>query len=52
MAPTRGPLSSPALSLDRLRIEYGKRGVVLISPREKEAFVRALEGHRNRGVSP
>jgi hypothetical protein len=43
--PTRNPLSSPAWSLDRLRVEYLKNGrtrYILISPREKEAFLRNL----------
>ncbi len=40
--PTRNPLSSPAPSLDRLRIDYGKRRSVMISPRDKEGFLREL----------
>jgi hypothetical protein len=44
--PTRNPLSSPACSLDRLRVNYrrrsGRMGFVLISPREKEEFLRDL----------
>ena len=40
--PTRNWLSSPALSLDRLRIHYGRAGQVMVSPRDKEAFVQAL----------
>lgn len=43
IAPTRNPLSSPALSLDRLRIEYGRGKFVLVSPRDKEQFVRDIE---------
>ena len=39
--PTRSLRSGPALSLDRLEILH-KRGVVLISPRERDAFVREL----------
>lgn len=45
---TRDPLSSPALSLDRLRIEYGGGRAVLISPEPLEAFRAAL---RSRGVT-
>lgn len=41
--PTRNPLSSPAPSLDRLRIDYGDRRSVMISPRDKEGFLRELE---------
>jgi hypothetical protein len=43
--PTRNPVSAPAPSLDRLRIDYRKNGELrftLISPRDKEAFVRDL----------
>ncbi len=39
--PTRSPLSSPALSLDRLRIRYGNRRV-LVSPADKRGFLKAL----------
>lgn len=40
--PTRSMLSSPALSLDRLRIRYGKIRRVLVSPADKRGFIRAL----------
>lgn len=40
--PTRSPLSGPAPSLDRLRIDYGKRRSVMVSPRDKEGFLREL----------
>jgi hypothetical protein len=39
---TRNPLSSPALSLDRLRIEYGKGRSIMISPKDKENFLNEL----------
>lgn len=40
---TRNPLSSPALSLDRLRITYGpKNRKVMVSPADKAGFLRAL----------
>jgi hypothetical protein len=39
---TRNPLSSPALSLDRLRIEYGNGRSVMISPDDKDNFMQAL----------
>ena len=42
VTPTRNPLSSPALSLDRLRIDYGRRRWIMISPADKEAFVAEL----------
>lgn len=38
---TRNPLSSPALSLDRLRIDYGHRSI-MVSPQDKEAFLKEL----------
>ena len=44
--PTHNPLSSPACSLDRLRVNYrrpnGRLRFVMISPREKEKFLRDL----------
>ena len=46
VTPTRNPLSSPALSMDRLKISYGKRKFVLISPADKDGFVAALERAR------
>ena len=48
--PTRNSVSSPALSLDRLRIEYGAGRAVLISPEPREEFLRQLE-HRRRQVA-
>ncbi len=39
---SRSPLSSPALSLDRLRIEYGESRHILVSPEDQEAFIKAL----------
>lgn len=42
VAPSRNPLSSPALSLDRLEIRYGKFDSVLISPADKAGFLTAL----------
>jgi len=40
--PSRSPLSSPALSLDRLRIDCGKTFPLYISPDDKRAFLRDL----------
>lgn len=40
--PSRNPLSSPALSLDRLKVSYGKRKFVLISPADKAGFLDAV----------
>ncbi len=39
---TRNPLSSPALSLDRLRIRYGDNKSVMISPADRDKFLNAL----------
>jgi membrane protein YdbS with pleckstrin-like domain len=40
---TRNPLSSPALSLDRLRITWGEKNhKIMISPADKNGFVKAL----------
>ena len=41
ITPTRSALSSPALSLDRLRIDYGKR-FILVSPENRARFIEAL----------
>ena len=38
---TRSAISSPALSLDRLRVQYGSKSI-LISPEDRERFVAAL----------
>ncbi len=39
---TRNPQSAPALSMDRLEINYGKFDFALISPLEKERFLEEL----------
>lgn len=44
VAETRSPLSSPALSLDRIRINYGERRSVMVSPADKQGFYAAI-GH-------
>jgi Bacterial PH domain len=43
IVPTRNPLSSPTLSLDRLRIEFNDNRSVMISPADKEDFLRELD---------
>lgn len=51
--PSKNPLSSPAWSLDRLRIDYhrkGKLSFILISPRDKSSFLNEL-GQKTRGLS-
>src|SRR5262249_719130 len=46
--PTRDPYSAPAPSLDRLQINYRRKGAamglehILISPKDKEGFIRDL----------
>lgn len=39
---TNDPISSPAASLDRIRVTYGDRKTVLISPKDKDGFIHAL----------
>ena len=39
---TRSPWSSPALSLDRLRIEHGNGKSIMVSPQDKKEFLRAI----------
>jgi hypothetical protein len=46
ITPTRNPLSSPAMSLDRLLIRYGTKQI-MVSPAEKQRFIEAL-----RAVNP
>jgi hypothetical protein len=41
---TRSPLSAPACSLDRMEITYGKSKHVMISPADKEDFIKLLAG--------
>ena len=50
ITPSSNPLSSPALSLDRLRIDYGRSSSLMISPRNKDQFVREIEAAR-RGAA-
>ena len=44
--PTRSALSSPALSLDRLQIDYANKSI-LVSPEDRDRFIAAL-----RSVNP
>ncbi|MDP3516261.1 MAG: PH domain-containing protein [Pseudohongiella sp.] len=46
ITPTSSPLSSPALSLDRLRIDYGRCESIMISPKNKEQFIQDLNVRR------
>lgn len=42
ISPTRAMWSSLALSLDRLRIEYGEGKWIMLSPERREEFIEAL----------
>ena len=48
--PTRDAHSGPALSFDRLRIEYGGGRAILISPREKAEFLADLARRGVQGI--
>jgi Bacterial PH domain len=48
ISPTRTMSSGPALSLDRLHIIYGNWQECVVSPKDKEGFLRSL---RERGVA-
>lgn len=41
--PSRNIVSSPALSINRLEVLYGKWGIVLISPKNQEQFCEKLQ---------
>jgi len=41
--PTNNPISAPAASLDRLEIRFGYRKSVIISPRDKQTFINAIQ---------
>lgn len=43
---TRDPLASPALSFDKLRIDYGPLRTVMVSPADRELFLQELEKRR------
>ena len=47
ITPSHDPIASPALSLNRLRIEYGRNKSLLISPRKREDFLRHIEKLRS-----
>lgn len=42
ITPTRNSISAPALSLDRIEIQYSG-GSTLVSPKDKQAFYQALQ---------
>ena len=49
--PTRNPVSSPALSLDRLLIRYGQSAELMISPKDKAGFMTELKKHLKPSAS-
>jgi hypothetical protein len=50
VTPTNNARSSPAMSLDRLLIEHGENGRVMISPEPRDEFLRQLEYRRRQAV--
>lgn len=40
---TRNPISSPALTINRLEITYGKYNSVLIAPKERDLFLAEIK---------
>lgn len=42
VTPSRSVLSAPALSLNRLRVDYGNNRYLLLSPVNRDDFVRCL----------
>ena len=42
VTPSRSLVSSPALSFSRLKISYGRQRFILVSPKNRAAFIEAL----------
>lgn len=51
LAASRSPLSSPALSLERIEIRHGRNRRLLVSPDDRDGFARALGHSINEGGS-
>ncbi len=49
VSPSNSPLSSPALSMDRLELSYSKGKRLLISPADKTAFLAAIGHPKDNG---
>lgn len=49
--PSNSVLSGPALSLVRLRIEYGTGQSILVSPADQQGFLRAIESAKNASTA-
>ena len=47
---TSNPISSPAFSFKRIRIDYGKMGSVLISPHTRERFIEEVKPYLGEEV--
>lgn len=43
VAKTNNIIASPAPSFDRIKIKYGKYGSIILSPKNKEEFVKHLQ---------
>lgn len=52
VTPTSSPISSPALSLERLRIDYGRGRSLMISPRDKGQFIHDVHIARGTAAEP
>ena len=50
VTPTNDPKSSPAMSLDRLEIDYGDDKSLLIAPEPRAEFLRQLEHRRKQAA--
>jgi hypothetical protein len=48
IVPSNSLESAPALSLTRLRIDYGVGKSILVSPADQQAFLRAIERSKGR----
>ncbi len=42
ITPSRSLVSSPALSMNRLKIDYGRQRCIWVSPKDKSSFIKAL----------
>lgn len=50
--PSSNPIASPALSLKRLRIDYGRGQAVFISPPDRRRFLEELERLAGKAYRP
>ena len=47
ISPASNPVASPALSLHRLRLDYGVRRLIMLSPRDKQRLTWAVATARS-----